>query len=94
MAKIMGELLAIPVPRDVGDFYISGTGHLCARTPVRCVVHEEPVSALGVVSNDQIVGRATLEQKAAAGLGEEDAVVLLRPNPSQLLAAARRRPGI
>ncbi len=62
----------VPVPFDVGDFYISGTGHLCARTPVRTVLAEEPVTRYGITSNSQIVGYATLEEQQRAGLDTSD----------------------
>lgn len=74
----------IPVPFDVGDFYISGTGYLCARTPVRTVLAEEPVSQYGITTTSRIVGYASLDIQRKAGLDISDpgmtALLLLRPN--------------
>lgn len=74
----------IPVPFDVGDFYISGTGHLCARTPVNVVLAEEPVSRYGITTSSRIVGYASLDIQQQAGLDVSDpsmtALLLLRPN--------------
>lgn len=58
----------IPVPYDLGDFYISGTGHLCSRTPFRGKVLDNPLTPYGVYSTEQIVGYASAEEKQRAGL--------------------------
>lgn len=75
--------LVIPVPFDVGDFYISGTGYLCARTPMNTVLSEEPVSRYGITAPSLIVGYASLEERLRAGLDlsnpQETALLVLKP---------------
>lgn len=35
--------LLVIVPYDCGDFYVSGTFHLCCRSPLRATVLQDPV---------------------------------------------------
>jgi len=61
----------VPVPVDTGDFYVSGLGYLCCRTPVNRVLSEAAVSACGIHARHQI-RPATLEEREAAGLDLKD----------------------
>lgn len=78
----LDNYLVVPVPFDVGDFYISGTGHLCARNPQQTVLADERMTDLGIRSNSQIVGYASLDEQKRAGLDMSDpkmtALLLLR----------------
>jgi hypothetical protein len=59
----------VPVPREARDFYISGTGYLCCRQPVRMVLTEHLVTTHGIRDARQIRA-ATAAEKEAAGLAE------------------------
>ncbi|MBU9200314.1 hypothetical protein KTD31_02970 [Burkholderia multivorans] len=63
----------VPVPVDTGDFYVSGFGYLCCRTPVRMVLSEAPVHARGMAERPQI-RPATLDERQAAGLDLKDSM--------------------
>lgn len=79
MLAQLNDYFVIPVPFDVGDFYISGTGYLCARTPVRTVLMEEPATRYGITSNSQIMGYASIgeRQKARLDVSESTLTALL-----------------
>lgn len=81
MIKI-DDLYVHPVPSDVGDFFISGTGYLCARAPIRACLSETPLIDYGIRTNNQILGMATREQCVRAGIapGEGWSGVILRPD--------------
>ncbi|KVP39603.1 hypothetical protein [Burkholderia ubonensis] len=71
----------VPVPVDVGDFYVSGTGYLCCRTPVRMVLTDAPVTTYGIEARHQI-RPATLAERQEAGLDVGDttrSAVFLEP---------------
>lgn len=75
LAAVAGGYV-VPVPVDVGDFYVSGTGYLCSRTPVRMVLTEKPVLGLGISLSARI-RPATLVERQAAGLPETGSAVFL-----------------
>lgn len=81
MTMLDGAYL-ISVPADVGDFFISGLGYLCARTPNRITLSEGSLTAHGIKTNDQIMGYATLEQRHQAGLDITTPALVLRPPAS------------
>ena len=68
MIAELDDYLVVPVPFDVGDFYVSGFGYLCARTPARQVLCDTPVTPLGITSDSQIVGYASIQERQRAGL--------------------------
>lgn len=70
LARVEGGFV-VPVPMDAGDFYVSGTGYLCCRTPLRLVLTEKPVLGHGIRHRGQI-RPASLEERAAAGLNIRD----------------------
>ncbi len=78
LPPVVNGWLVIEVPRDAGDFYISGSGFLCARAPVHNVMLDTPVTDFGVVSNSQILGMASIEHLRLAGLPDTASAVLLR----------------
>ncbi|HDR9103688.1 hypothetical protein [Paraburkholderia sp. A3RO-2L] len=61
----------VPVPVEAGDFYVSGFGYLCCRTPFRMVLSESPVHGRSIAARPEI-RRATLEERQAAGLDTQD----------------------
>ena len=74
-----------PVPSDTGDYYISGTGHICCNRPVKKTLSDGPVMDLGICANSQIVGYANIAECRAAGI-EIDAGflgLLLKPMGAQ-----------
>lgn len=77
----VGPHYVVPVPADAGDFYVSGTGHLCARHPRPQILLERPVSEFGIRFPSQIVGLADLEACRAAGISGVAGVVGLLLSP-------------
>lgn len=79
LARVDGGYV-VPVPFEAGDFYVSGTGYLCCRKPVRMVLTERPVTEQGIQSRHQI-RPASLAEREAAGLDMRDATsaVFLKP---------------
>lgn len=69
----------VSVPIDAGDFYVSGTGHLCARNPIRHTVYNETLNELGVTGSPKVIGRASEDELRAANLtlmGNESAIIV------------------
>lgn len=64
----------IPAPADAHDFYLSGTGFLCARQPVVRVLSQQPVP----FGADPLLRAATEDERLAAGLRADEAAVFLR----------------
>jgi hypothetical protein len=60
----------VPVPAGAREFYISGTGYLCCRQPVRMVLTERPVVEHGIRDARQ-VRFATPAEREAAGLSQQ-----------------------
>lgn len=70
LASVEGGYV-VPVPFEAGDFYVSGTGYLCCRKPVRMVLTERPVTEQGIRWGHQI-RPALLAEREAAGLDVRD----------------------
>jgi len=68
----VAEGYVVQVPAEARDFYVSGTGYLCCRAPVRMVLAETPVIDLGIQTRQQIRA-ATPAEREAAGLDLRDA---------------------
>lgn len=64
----------IPAPREARDFYLSGTGFLCARQPVVRVLTQQPVPT----GAGGLMRPATEEECLSAGLLPDEAAVFLR----------------
>ncbi len=67
VAQVEGGVV-VPVPVDVGDFYVSGFGYLCSRNPVRMVLSEFP---LPKELQGHSIRMASPAEKLAAGLSSE-----------------------
>ncbi|KVP96909.1 hypothetical protein WJ97_13885 [Burkholderia ubonensis] len=64
----------LQIPADTSDFYLSGLGYLCCRTPVRMAVSLVRVGELGIEGPHQI-RPATREEERAAGFDGKDATL-------------------
>lgn len=64
IAQVPGGFV-VPVPTNAREFYISGTGYLCCRQPVRMVLTEHPVTDHGIRDARQIRAATAAEQEAA-----------------------------
>jgi hypothetical protein len=73
LASVAGGYV-VPVPAGAGEFYVSGTGYLCCRTPVRMVLTEKPVTGQGIRWGTQI-RPASLTEREAAGLDMTDSTI-------------------
>lgn len=70
----------VTVPTDAGDFYVSGTGHLCARTPTKHTVHDQSLQELGVEGRiPRVIGRAGVSDIRAANLAldQDESVIVV-----------------
>jgi hypothetical protein len=77
IARVEGGFV-VPVPADAGDIYVSGTGYLCARRPVRRVLSKTPVLGLTPTSHPYTkpsFRTATAAEREAAGLNVNDAAM-------------------
>ena len=63
----LAEGYVVPAPAGTGEFYVSGTGYLCCRTPRRMVLTERPITEQGVPANVRL-RPATRAELAMAGL--------------------------
>lgn len=74
LAHVEGGFV-VPAPADASDFYVSGTGYLCARSRVRRVLSEKPIMDLlkkvGPYAQPKL-RPATLAEREAAGLDVND----------------------
>jgi hypothetical protein len=74
----------VPAPANAGEFYVSGTGYLCCRTPRRMVLTERPITEQGIAASVRLrpASRAELEQAglASAGSSIEGGVFLASAN--------------
>lgn len=50
------DFILIPIESCYSDFYISGTGYLCCRSPYARVISENPLIDWGVTATKQIEG--------------------------------------
>lgn len=58
----------VVAPSDAGEFYISGTGHLCARHPLKHAVFDESLGEAGLPAGLKVSGRASAVELASVGL--------------------------
>lgn len=70
LAEVAGGYV-VPAPVEAREFYISGTGYICCRQPVRMVLTEHPVTEYGIRDTRQI-RPATAAEQEAAGLVAQD----------------------
>ena len=61
----------VPVPSNAGEFYVSGTGYLCCRTPRRMVLTERPITEQGISASVHL-RPASREELDRAGLLRDD----------------------
>lgn len=73
----LGHHVLLPVEDGVNEFYLSGTGYVCARKPRCMTLSESPVTTLGIRDKSQILGFASLEHKIQAGINPDIPVLLL-----------------
>lgn len=66
VAQVAGGYV-VPAPAKAGEFYVSGTGYLCCRTPRRMVLTERPVTELGIPASVRL-RQASREELDQAGL--------------------------
>lgn len=74
LAKV-GDGFVIPAPQGAHEFYLSGTGFLCASQPVARVVSQQPVPC-GPLA---LIRTATEVERHAAGLKAGESAVFIRP---------------
>lgn len=56
-----GEHFLLVAPANAADFYVSGTGFLCARRPARMVLTAMPVEPFGITMSHHVIGKISHE---------------------------------